>query len=86
MSLIRSKHLEDVYDLGFPYSPTLCMFGSIMYFVCAGILIYLTLKSKGQYSYELMVIDTSKGGSTYIGKTWTVIVFSDFGEFVYFVS
>lgn len=69
MSLIRSKHLEDVYDLGFPYSPTLCMFGSIMYFVCAGILIYLTLKSKGQYSYELMVIDTSKGGSTYIGKT-----------------
>ncbi|CAG2211161.1 unnamed protein product [Mytilus edulis] len=57
------------FDFSFPYSPVLCIFGSIMYFVCAGILIKLTIQSKGQFNYEMMVIDISEGGSTYIAKT-----------------
>ncbi|XP_076074570.1 uncharacterized protein LOC143045740 isoform X3 [Mytilus galloprovincialis] len=68
-NILSAQHLEDAMDLGFPYSPLLCMLGSIMYFVCAGILIYLTKNSKGQYNYEMMIIDTSTGGSTYIAKT-----------------
>lgn len=68
-NVLTTQHLEDVLDLGFPYSPVLCILGSIMYFVCAGILINLTKNSKGQYNYEMMVIDTSTGGSTYIAKT-----------------
>ncbi|XP_063427987.1 uncharacterized protein LOC134711364 [Mytilus trossulus] len=58
-----------VFDFTFPYSPVLCIFGSIMYFVCASILIKLTIQSKGQFNYEMMVIDTSQGGRTYIAKT-----------------
>lgn len=68
-NVLTAQHLEDALDLGFPYSPVLCILGSIMYFVCAGILINLTKNSKGQYNYEMMVIDTSTGGSTYIAKT-----------------
>lgn len=68
-NVLSAQHLEDAFDLGFPYSPVLCMLGSIMYFVCAGILIYLTKNSKGQYNYEMMIIDTSTGGSTCIAKT-----------------
>ncbi|CAC5402429.1 unnamed protein product [Mytilus coruscus] len=67
--VLTAQHFEDALDLGFPYSPILCMLGSIMYFVCAGILINLTKNSKGQYNYEMMVIDSSAGGSTYIAKT-----------------
>ncbi|VDI61500.1 Hypothetical predicted protein [Mytilus galloprovincialis] len=58
-----------VFDFTFPYSPVLCIFGSIMYFICASILIKLTIQSKGQFNYEMMVIDTSQGGRTYIAKT-----------------
>ncbi|XP_071162865.1 uncharacterized protein [Mytilus edulis] len=58
-----------VFDFTFPYSPVLCIFGSIMYVVCASILIKLTIQSKRQFNYEMMVIDTSQGGRTYIAKT-----------------
>ncbi|VDI61506.1 Hypothetical predicted protein [Mytilus galloprovincialis] len=68
-SSLTVQPFTGAFDFSFPYSPVLCSFGSIMYFVCARILVKLTIQSKRQFNYEMMVIDTSQGGSTYISKT-----------------
>ena len=56
-------------QIGMPSSTVFCFLAAILFFVTSGLIIHTTIKSKPQFSYEMMVIDSGKGGNTYIAKT-----------------
>ena len=63
---LTKSDLQDVFQFQFPYSSMICLIATVLFFVAALLLIRMTRKSEHHFNHEMLVMDDSKSGNTYV--------------------